>query len=146
MTETEKAYIAGFLDGDGCISLAKNNPTHPLGSWMPVIYFINTNKPGLLRVKALLNLTGWIYKTEYPYSNRKTCYKLMYQANNARAIISLLLPFLFLKRRVAECVLGYPRRQSISLGYGKGSKSNMKVFKQQRKIVAEVRKLNKRGK
>ena len=63
LTETEKAYLAGFLDADGCINVSCH--TAP-GSATPTHYLqvtiVQANRPFLQR---WCEMTGWgrVYKS-----------------------------------------------------------------------------------
>jgi len=53
LTETEKSYIAGFLDADGCYNLSKKyNKKHDYHYFQAQIRFGNTNK----------NFMKWLYE------------------------------------------------------------------------------------
>lgn len=145
MTEIEKAWLAGFIDGEGCISLAKINLKQEYGAWIPTLYITNTNLPVLKYIQKLIGEKGFLNKGYKSTPRAKLCYRIVYQSHSVRRILTTLLPFLRIKHKVAEVILNFPKRRSISLGYGKGTVPDVKGYKKQLEYVKLVRKLNKRG-
>jgi intein-encoded DNA endonuclease-like protein len=102
LSSTQKAYLAGFLDGDGSIYVrAKPNQTYRFGYQIaPYIVFYQSSKSGLF--KKVYSLIGFGHArmradgvTEYIISKR----------NNIIEFINLIYPFLILKQKQAKLLL-----------------------------------------
>ena len=92
------AYIAGFLDGEGCLMISRSGAKSSIvvqitNSDEDVIHYINTLLPG--RVYG---------QKRY---GRKEIHRLVWTGENAVNVIELLLPYLFVKKRLAEIMLDY---------------------------------------
>lgn len=90
------AYIAGFFDGEGCVTIAKNGSL--------TISVVNTSLPVLemmvdvLGVGSINNRTQKVNKRQYAYR--------AYGAE-AAAVLRYLHPFLIEKKPQAETALDY---------------------------------------
>ena len=100
------AYIAGIVDGEGsiCISVSvskRSRPSHVLrvavyNTCWDVIYYINALLPGNIVED------NWARKRN---PNHKTKYILVWYGRRAADVIELLLPYLIIKREVANLAL-----------------------------------------
>jgi hypothetical protein len=108
LSETEKGYIAGFFDGEGCITFCSNN-TQTEWSY-PKIAFYNTNK----------EVIDWIAKCLDGKSLRRTIDKRrdkIHTKNNYAVVIGKtqdvflfikqIYPYLKVKKKRAELLLKY---------------------------------------
>ncbi|NRP84105.1 LAGLIDADG family homing endonuclease [Marinobacterium sp. xm-d-509] len=90
------AYIAGFFDGEGCVSIAKNGSL--------TVSVVNTSLPVLemmvdvLGVGVINNRTQKVNKRQYAYRA---------YGDDAAAVLRSLLPFLIEKKPQAETALDY---------------------------------------
>ena len=90
------AYLAGFLDGEGCFQLAKHkNPRVRRGfGWMPQLSIGQTNKPYML----------WLHK-KIGYGcfvDRNPNYHLIFTSGHLRKLLPHILPYLKRKKEEAE--------------------------------------------
>jgi hypothetical protein len=110
LTNTEAAYIAGFLDADGCFVLQvkqrKNNSNRYPIHFHPVMTFANN------RIKVLY----WIQRKCGGFGNlsekgkskkQDRSYTLLFSSSVIRWILPQIIPFLILKRKQAELLLEY---------------------------------------
>lgn len=114
VTETEWAYIAGIIDGEGCLGVyhrsSRNKGTRqviPSTSYRPRIQVVNTNLNLVLWIRD--RLKGDIATYASHDSRRKT--KYVWRNGAARSILSICehcLPYLVIKRKQAELVLRFP--------------------------------------
>jgi len=132
-------YIAGFIDGEGCISVkrAKNRRVGTV-----FLQITNTNLGILTAIKFVLESFGILSArifTQNQGGNRKTCYHLdVHKQDDLLLLCTILLDKLYLKRRQCEIVLEY-----IKLRKTEG-KSNH--FADERELLEfELHALNKRG-
>jgi len=119
-TKEELIYIAGFFDGDGCVSVSQRSLIVNIG---------NTVKEPLVLVHRFFG--GNI--TEYqPKGNRQLTYTWTVYGNNAEDFLKYVLPYLIIKKRVA--ILGL-ELQTIPFSNSKRDS-----------IIDEIHELNRRGK
>ena len=136
MKKTDLAYIAGIVDGEGCIDITRSrnkNTTDSLGSRIQVV-MTEEYIPKWLQ----LSFGGSVNKYKPRTPNRQPSYA--WQANGRTAItfLNAILPYLIIKRPQAEIVI---RLEALKPRYGFRS-SPMEKFLQE----IEARKLkNTRG-
>lgn len=142
MTEPQVAYFAGLLDGEGCISLA-----HRRQYITPTLQIANTCRELLKWVQHWF--TGGIYEIRNSRKdNRKQSYVWSIAGQKAQRAIKLALPYLLVKRRQAELVLGIKRFAAIHVPGHKGrvvSVMTPQDFALNASIVTQIRQLNMRG-
>lgn len=93
MRQTDIAWASGFFDGEGCIVIRSNR--------LHAITFSQKDPEPLSRLKKLFGL-GHIYKCNQTYKGKSTyCHKYHIAGTDAIIILSLLLPYLIVKRNKA---------------------------------------------
>ena len=105
LTETEKAYIAGIIDGEGCISLGFGNS---VGNNRGAFY-------GRIAVEmACKSVPEWLYiKIGGTLSNRKRPHRvpIMWQwrisGKNSRILLKEVIPYLVEKKKEADLYLSF---------------------------------------
>jgi len=108
MKRTDLAYLAGLIDGEGCIRIKKCKPYRCQGrvtpGYHPAIQVRMVDEHAIRFLAETLG--GWYYK-EKPHSNNGRPL-FCYQATDSRAeaIIKAVRPFLRVKAAVADVVLG----------------------------------------
>ncbi|MFA5154460.1 MAG: LAGLIDADG family homing endonuclease [Clostridia bacterium] len=142
-TKTQRAYLAGFFDGEGTFSIIRRpDKRSPAGyGYQPYIEVTSTNE------EIIKWLTGFIGKGFTFYRPKKG------NANNAFTqhitsmetiveFISILYPYLRLKKAVANKVRQFCKsRQKTSIL----SREKRGFTDKELKIFDEIRALNKRG-
>jgi len=133
-------YIAGFLDGEGMITIAVHDnrarSDHSV-SLLPLISIANTDREQMEWLHGLLQ--GSILLTSTGRRGCKTAYILqLSQLRNVKSLLEQLLPYLRVKKRQAQLVLEFC---NIRLQEQLGKRCD-RAFE----IAKEVRDLNKRGK
>jgi len=106
-TELDWAYIAGFFDGDGSVSISRlrdATKVRKVGYQAQVL--LAQNPPCPLLSELLHEFGGKIYK------NGRACNSLMWRcpARNHIKFLEKLLPYLRLKKDAAEIAIEYQRR------------------------------------
>jgi hypothetical protein len=92
-------WAAGFVDGEGCIHIAKQRyrtkrrDTYRLG-----IYLTQNDLKVLEHFRDGVGVAAPIYKVKRTRQHRRQCYTLNYNSANAMRVISLLAPHLVRKR------------------------------------------------
>jgi len=130
LTDIEKGYIAGFLDGEGEISVNS--------SYTCFVRFNNTNMEVLKWIQEKLG-TGRIGETHrIRKPNHKQCYSLWIHGEETKILLQYFFPYLIIKKKQAELILSYPT--------GFHNKQVISSVRQKREgIIRELRTLNKRG-
>ena len=100
ISETEAAFTAGFLEGDGCIS-AKIGPTSGSYRVRVVISFTQHTKNRIV-LEHLQNLIGGKISD---YILRQMSELCIYDREKVNVILLTILPFLVSKRKQAEIAL-----------------------------------------
>lgn len=107
LSKQEKAYIAGFVDGEGTITFSVSSSKRCKRSLTPVFQISNTNKEALLWTQNRIGGNIVTVKSKRP-SDWKVKYILRTNATlHVRQILSMLLPYLIIKRKAAELLLEY---------------------------------------
>ena len=114
LTDNQLAYIAGFLDGEGCLMVGK----YPKGDSKNLAYrgFMNIANTYVPILEWIQNAVGGkIIRTGKGKSVVKSnmdCYSLTFAAGEMRYWLPKLLPFLKVKKEQAEVLLDFLKRQS----------------------------------
>ncbi len=137
MKATEKAYIAGLIEGEGYIGL-KEEKKHYYGQ--PLIKLYNTNKSMVEYVKAIFNC-GSIYQTNTNCKllNAKPVYS--WQTTNVNDTLKVILaikPYIRFKKEQTKIVLRYCR---LTIRYKFQQKQKWRI-----KLLKRIKELNKKGK
>lgn len=106
VSEWERAYLAGIVDGEGSIFIAKENPSKP--NYMLRISISSTDKI----------LIDWIYKrfggntcTQRKDINKKIVYHWRSSGPHAAKIISNIKEFLVIKKLKAEWAISFQNKK-----------------------------------
>jgi len=94
MEETDVAYVAGFMDAEGCICIVKAKTRYFLK-----VVVANTNSGALRRVQEVMNRNVSMYK-----DNRKRHSQLFYLAvygKSAKSFLERIMPYLRVKKTQA---------------------------------------------
>lgn len=105
LTDLQKGYIAGIIDGEGCILVRQRK--RPYGfTYDPSLIITNTHL-GLLEYLVNITNIGKIYKQYYSKahqeSNSKQGYRWEISSNNMRLLLPVVHPYLVVKQE--QCTL-----------------------------------------
>lgn len=133
MLETDKAWFAGIIDGEGCISLYKR-----ASHFVPSVKVANTNELLINKCKQVLDEAGIEYCIRYSdrgeRKNAKPAWELMMESRpRVIATLELILPYLVSKQEQAKLVLDW-------CSQGKRKKEDTEV-----NFIPNIRQLNLRG-
>lgn len=140
--ETEKAYIAGFIDGEGTISVTsskRNRPTEHI-ILTPYITIANTNRHVLEVIKKYLGFYDISIHRNYPKSsNNKICYRIFFTGRKRIIkVLELLIPYLIIKKKNAELVLKFVklREQHVINQYNSAyTKKEIQLVRELKKVI-----------
>lgn len=131
-SETDAAWLAGFVDGEGCLSVCP--PTRGRPRPKPSLAVTNTDRPVLDRVARMFKVNIRARNTARLKPTWAATYDVVVQQSDVlTAACRRLLPYLTVKRPAAELVLEYlTRAESLTLA-------------QRLEYVVRSRELNRRG-
>src|SRR5215469_32062 len=138
ITENEKAYWGGVLEGERCISLGKRQVYVT-----PTLQVTNTYLPLLEWCQA--RFSGGIYERMEYRIHRKHSWLWSVAGQKALSAIRAAYPYLLVKRRQAEIVLALPRYQPDRENgrFRTTMTDNDKLANQE--AISLIRALNRRG-
>ncbi len=114
LTETQKAYMAGLLDGEGCIGVFKQKSSGKMWQFDFGVRVIitNTNEMVLIWVKEITG-AGCMYKSKKAFKeNWSPVHRWQVTAEQARSFIKTIYPYLKIKKDIADIVLQLPHLPS----------------------------------
>lgn len=101
ITETEKAYIAGYFDGEGCVSIARQlKADQNVLTYRPVIIVQHDRSP-LQRITDLLGF-GKIYEEK-----RTQSFRLVFVGSNAVNFLNCISGYLYQKSNEASLAIEF---------------------------------------
>jgi hypothetical protein len=125
----EIGWLAGIVDGEGCISLGVNRKKYVT----PTVQISNTD---IRLAEWLIEHCGGSYYVRHDEERgRKTTYNWRCAGHQARALVALIAPHLKLKDRQARVVLGMSLDQM-----------SPERLENDMRAVRSIRVLNRRGK
>ncbi len=131
--ETDRAWLAGIIDGEGCVSLIRRGTYY-----VPSVKIANTNEKLILRLKEILNLAGVEYfirlSDRGQRINAKPCWEIALESRpRVIAVLELAMPYLVAKNEQALLVMDWC------------SKGRRKATETQELFIDNIRRLNHRG-
>lgn len=99
------AWAAGFVDGDGCIGIAKQKYKGREGVCHRLkLSVVQNNREVLEEVQTILGESSFIAKLKRDSTSNRQSYALVYDSTHALSAINKLRPFLRRKQYEAEIV------------------------------------------
>lgn len=145
MKETDKAYLAGFLDGEGTIGIYKHYIRGRWATWESQVSICNAERTILEYLKLLLWGEGIycnIYESKNRRYNQRNVFLLTIYSKQATRFLKLLMPYLKLKRPQAELMLKF--RELVEANVHR-KKLTQEQRQQRDSIMEELRLHNRRG-
>lgn len=133
MQETEAAYVAGIIDGEGSLTLAhrKRNEERGWESIEPNVRISNTNLALMEYLSALLGARSYVALGR-PKSHWKPQYTISISAfAEIAALLERIMPYLVIKHRRAEIMLHLVRRRLSQEPYTDEDRRLLQAFKQE---------------
>ena len=131
--ETDRAWLAGIVDGEGYISLTRRHTYY-----VPCVKIANTNEKLIQRCKDILDMAGIEYCIGYSdrgeRKNAKPSWSIAMESRpRVVAVLQLIEPYLVSKNEQAKLVMNWC------------SKSKRKTTETKELFIDNIRKLNQRG-
>lgn len=144
MTISEKAYLAGIIDGEGCISYtpwinkADGNKRYKL-----TLTVANTKKPLLIWIKKKLGFGTVINKGKWKTNpNHADVWNYIVCNQLAENVLKSIYKYLVIKQGHAKIAI--EMRKTFSIGQNQTMSKTRKNKREN--LLSKLRKLNKRGK
>ncbi len=143
--ERSLAWIAGFIDGEGSITVSKQKQTQCNRYYIcPTLSICNTHLPSIERCILIFSSVGIraTYSGFKASNSRLMAYKVLVRGrNNLQIAMKLLIPHLFTKKPQAELMLEYlaNRYSGDKVFYG------VPYSDREVSIFDSIRAMNKRG-
>jgi hypothetical protein len=144
LTEAQKGYLAGLIDGEGWIGIvkAKSKKCYLGTAWAPAVS-IGMTHDALLGVFKEYGL-GYIYVSKRAAEvNWKSIISWKLSANCCRVLLPEITPFLRFKRRQAELLMKFLDMPKPPRGASQPQRQE--YYERALAIWEELRLLNKRG-
>lgn len=140
MTEsTDRAYIAGFIDGEGCISISDREGRY----FQPRVTITNTDREILEWILSLYPGQN-IAEKRRDNSKHKLAYAAVWSGAQAAVLLEDVISFLRMKREQAYLVLELIESQRIEGRPGRNGLPD-DVIRFRRDLCDEAARLNRRG-
>jgi hypothetical protein len=141
LSPAEAGYLAGFLDGEGCLTIGRARRVGYRADWsyFAVMVLANTNLEALERIAALCGNGKIQLQDKRDRPEHKTLYRLMFGAGQIRRLLPQVQQYLLIKRQQAELIL-----QFLDLKEA-GQFRTDEYWRECERLRSEIRTLNVRG-
>lgn len=141
MTEFEIGYLAGIIDGEGCISLhSRGSRPRPL----PDIAIVSTNKELIEYIATLVG--GGSVRIRETKPNWKQCFELRWRGlEDVHRICNLINGRVIIKREQVEVMLRFIKVRKSFHGAHISKHFPKKTFDEEFALMEKIRLLNQRG-
>lgn len=143
MNDVQFAYLAGIIDGEGCITITKqtNAKAGKRGfCYRPVVHVANTHSQVLITLQEMTGL-GQARKFDDARPNRKERWQWMIWSQQAAQIVRGVLPHLIIKRRQAMVFLAFVDYSKSCRSPGTKGLSDEQI-QRQHEYYTQIRTLN----
>lgn len=145
-TELELAWIAGIIDGEGCIDLRKTEYPSGNNSYQPIISVEMTHKETIYRLQELFNLGSIYYRSRK--ANHKNAYNWTVCSDNAFYVAKLIKDYVFTKLEQINLLLEFEEKCVCKSGRWNRRDNHLpaEILDLMQMIYLDIRKLNLKGK
>ena len=145
--DTDLAWAAGIIDGEGAISMTKAKPgtnRRKTLSFQVRITVQMTHKPTIQKLHKLFGGSFTFAKARDPVKHRPT-YRWYVGDLMTVDILSLTLPYLVTKKEQALVVLEFRKKCFQKKPTGKGATCDKKTVRMRHRYFTRLEKLNRKG-
>lgn len=141
--ETLKAYIAGLVDGEGCLNMYKLKSKSCRQGWTFAgrMSISNCDLEALMEIQQETGIGNIQKKTKQV--GRRDGYNLVYSPRELRVLLPMLLPYLKIKKRQAILLLKFLNTQKW--GNSRDYFVTDEMWKERNSMREEFSFLNRRG-
>jgi len=146
LTETEKAWLAGFWDGEGSITIFTHMEKNGKEKICPTLLVVNTHEGVIAHVVELLDKLGTSFSVQH-IKRKEEKNKDVYQVSTRnmayiKIVLEAILPYLICKKAQGSLVLRYVAKKLQQRETNGRPRYDDEDFEIQEQCQA----LNKRGK
>ena len=146
---TKLAYLAGVVDGEGCIGIRKTKRT---GTWKSTRYAaivtVGSTSRDLIEDLVTAFRVGCV-TYRFPTKTKRSCYVWTVSSVGARHVLRLLRPYLIVKREQAAVLLEFIDNFDSFKGARPGKKGGLLVSAEElarrERLYQQLRTLNRVG-
>ena len=135
-SETDKAYLAGLIDGEGSIGIDNHGG---IRSPSIRITLTNTDANMLAELKAIWG--GWLSARRKRKLGWKSVADLIWAGKPASKVLRAIEPYVKAKRK--QCQLALQFNETVSSSYTRGVPLKVQTYRQE--LRRKMLELNKRG-
>lgn len=141
MSPTEAAYVAGFVDGEGTITIGRQRRDENRAGfrYIPILIAANTDLAGLEAVRRMCGNGRVSLCTPSKRQAHKHLFRLTMAANQIRRVLPQIRPFLVIKAKQADLLTEF-----LDLIVS-GRNCSPEDWQRQEDLRAEIRSMNHRG-
>lgn len=141
-TDTQRAYLAGLLDGEGCISIVNTHTSRGRPTFMMSIQLVMTHKATIEHVYNMWGGGWYIDRGSRKAGQQKPAYSIHWTSVHAAEVLREVLPFLVTKKQQAELALEF---QKLIRDKHQTSRLGDEEQASRKEFYTQMRGLNKRG-
>jgi hypothetical protein len=144
MSETEYAWVAGIIDGEGCIIIKKTKPSLNVIN-KSICHSVQvrvhmTHKPTLDKIEEIFpRKRKYVYKCKYKQNRHRQSWSLVYSGKDAYELLDKISPYIVTKAEEVKLALKF---RDIGCYKNKGGIPN-EVIIQREEIYVEMRNAKK---
>jgi hypothetical protein len=141
LSPTEAAYVAGFMDGEGTLTIGRQKrPENRAGfRYLPIMVVANSHVVGLEAIRSLCGNGRVITCTRSKVLIHKHVYRLQWTAHQIRHLLPQIKPYLLLKHLQADLLEDF-----LDLIVN-GRNTTPEQWAEMERLRVEIRALNHRG-
>jgi hypothetical protein len=149
LSGTTLAYLAGVIDGEGCIAIRRTKKTGSMRStrYAAVITVGNTSR-GLIQMLRTAFSAGCV-TYRYPTKTKRGAYLWNVQSQTARDVLRAVYPYLVVKREQATVLMEFVDEFDSFKGARAGKKGGQVVspgeLTRRERLYQQMRSLNRVG-
>lgn len=150
MTTSEKAWLAGFTDGEGYLGILKQqkkSTTQQSNSFLyhPYLIITGTEEKTIRYLKELTGC-GWIAKLTKEGIHKSAFQYKVSKFDDLANLLSQIQSFLKVKQIQSKLLLEFINLRKLAvIKTGRGSRNVTSFTEQEEKIFQELKKINRRG-
>lgn len=138
MKQTDLAWAAGLIDGEGCITIARRRPSKSSRTkstyYLPVLRVAMCHRPTLQKLCDMFEL-GTVHGNPASKHGHTQSYAWMIQARPVGEVVSAILPFLVTKKKEAEILMQFIRLGTGKKGGNRGSPVISQIIQRKRELL-----------
>jgi len=150
MSESEKSWLAGFIDGEGYVGLTFQRKKEtkwaaPSVRYHPYLIITSTNKDVLVFIENLIS-EGNIYLLKRKSKQKEAWQFKITKMDTLFNILTVVLPYLKIKQRQSELLIEYiKKRKNLKFVTGRNHRGATSFTKDEEDLYKKLLILNKCG-